>query len=176
MSKQLYIGIGLQDGFLTDTLRRMDYVARVESFLTTQDKSSVVLTRFVNRAGSSFETLLDWPDMQAGDATTQLFGNLESAGYDVIEKTSYTAWLPYVQEKVAGLGATELVLFGLDSDACVLKTALDVFEAGYRPIVLTDLCNSSGGDHRHNMGLELLKTLIGERQIMTSDMMMPVRA
>lgn len=171
MSKRLYIGIDLQDGFLTEEIRQAGYVQRVERFVSELDKEWLVLTRFVNQPGSSFETLLDWPDMQKSDPATQLFGGLESGGYDIIEKTSYTAWVPYVQQRVEALGATELVLFGLDSDACVLKTALDVFEAGYTPMVLADLCQSSGGQTRHEMGLALLNALIGERQVMTGDMM-----
>lgn len=175
MSRALYIGIDLQDGFLTDEIRRSGYIGRVEGYLSQQDKEAVVLTRFVNQPASSFETLLDWPDMPKGDSSTKLFGNLENQGYDVIEKTSYTAWLPYVQQKAEALGATEFVLFGLDSDACVLKTALDIFEAGYRPLVLSDLCASSGGTERHEMGLKLLTALIGVKQITTSATM-PVGA
>jgi nicotinamidase-related amidase len=171
MSKRLYIGIDLQDGFLNDAIRESDYEARVEKFLAALDKEQVILTRFVNTPGSSFERFLDWPEMQAGDPSTALLGSLESGGYQVFEKSTYTAWLPAVAEKARSMDAREIVLFGLDSDACVLKTALDVFEAGYVPVVLADLSHSSGGEQRHHAGMKLLRTLIGTRQIIRSDTM-----
>ena len=171
---RLIIGIDLQEGFLTDEIRQSGYVEKVEAFLRAQNKSDVVLTRFVNAPDSNFVKLIESTGMQAGDPQNELCGSLESAGFEIIEKTAFGAWLPAVQEKAKQAGATEIVMFGLDSDACVLKTSLDVFDAGLRPIVLRDLCENSGGTVRNVQGLALLNVLIGAAQMMQSDAFMPM--
>ncbi len=165
----LYIGIDLQEGFLTNEIREIGYIERVEGFIAKKDREHVTLTRFTNEPDSNFISLLDWSAMQMLDPMTNLFGSLEGGGYWVLRKSTYTAWSPAIQKQAKELGFTDIVLFGLDTDACVFKTALDIFEAGYRPIVLTDLCASSGGEDRHRMAIDLLKHLIGEGQVITSD-------
>jgi nicotinamidase-related amidase len=165
MSKRLILGIDLQEGFLTDKVQGEDFVSRVEKYLAHQHKDSVLLTKFINRPGSNFVTLNHYDSLMPGDPDTNLIGNLEQRGYDVLEKCAYSAWQPQLIEQVRAQGITEIVMFGLDTHACVFKTALDVFEAGLRPIVLRDLCYSSTGKEHHQMGMELLRELIGYDQV-----------
>lgn len=164
-----YIGIDLQEGFLTDEIRKTGYVERVENFIAKKDRERVTLTWFSNEPNSNFTTLLGRSDMKLLDPSRRLFGSLEDGGYGKLHKTTYTAWLPAVQRCAKEFGYTDVVLVGLDTDDSVLKTALDIFEAGYRPVVLTDLCASGKGKDKHDDAIDLLKTLIGERQVITSD-------
>lgn len=164
--KRLYLGIDLQEGFLNDELRAGDYVDRVCKFITGLDKVDVVLTRFVNTPGNNFDELLGYT---ITDPETTLIGDLEKGGYEVIEKSTYSAWLPQIIGRLERDNVDELVMFGLDSHACVLKTALDAFDAGAKPVVLTDLSRSSEGKERNEQGLELIGALIGEKQLITSN-------
>jgi nicotinamidase-related amidase len=165
MSKQLILGIDLQEGYLTDKVQGKDFIMRVEEYLARQDKTNVLLTKFINQPGSNFVTLNHYDSLMRGDPDTDLIGNLEQRGYDVLEKCAYSAWQPSLIERVNVEGITEIVMFGLDTHACVFKTALDVFEAGLRPIVLRNLCYSSTGEEHHKMGMELLRELIGYDQV-----------
>ena len=68
---------------------------------------------------------------------------------------------------MAGLregGITEIHICGIDTEGCVLKTAVDLFDAGVRPVVLVVACASTGGDELHRIGLRTMRRLIGERQ------------
>ena len=47
----------------------------------------------------------------------------------------------------------------------MLKSAVDLFEAGIEPVVLADHCASHGGRDCHEAGLKLLKRFIGEGQV-----------
>jgi len=169
MSKRLYIGVDLQKGFLTDKIIASGYIEKIEKFLATLSRDEVVLSKFINHPDSAFIRVLEWNRMQTDDPDTQLFGNLEIAGYDVVEKTGYTAWVPTVIEKAHARAVEEIVIFGLDTDACVLKTALDVFDAGLCPLVLKDLSASSGGQTRHNIGIDLLNITIDQKHVLMSD-------
>lgn len=163
--KRLYLGIDLQEGFLNEELRASDYVERVCAFIARLNKDEVVLTRFVNAPGNNFDELLGYT---ITTPETTLIDDLEKGGYKVIEKSTYSAWIPEIIGRLQQDGIDEVVMFGLDSDACVLKTALDAFDAGAKPVVLADLSRSSGGEERNEAGIKLMKTLLGDGQVITS--------
>lgn len=53
-------------------------------------------------------------------------------------------------------------IIGFNTDCCVLKVALDLFDRGYDFHVLTEYCYSSGGGEEHRRGAAVLKDLLGE--------------
>jgi nicotinamidase-related amidase len=52
-------------------------------------------------------------------------------------------------------------ILGIDTDMCVLKIAMDFFDIGIEPIVLTDCCASTAGLQAHLAGLAVLSRNIG---------------
>jgi nicotinamidase-related amidase len=58
-----------------------------------------------------------------------------------------------------------LVLCGIATDGCVLKSAVDAFERGIEPVVVTDACASHAGREIHEAGLLLLARFIGPGQL-----------
>ena len=56
----------------------------------------------------------------------------------------------------------EIHLCGFDTEACVLKTALDFFENNYNVKVLEDYTMSNSGLEYHNWALNILRKLIGK--------------
>ena len=73
-------------------------------------------------------------------------------------KTGYTSFISDLK------AFKEVHICGFDTDACVYKTALDLVEAGIRPVVLAAYCGSENTDF-HNSGLKLLKRNIGEKNV-----------
>ncbi len=69
---------------------------------------------------------------------------------------------------IADGGYETLLLIGIATDGCVLKTAVDAFEQGLTPIVLSDLCASHAGNQVHEAGLLLIGRFIGKDQIISS--------
>ena len=55
------------------------------------------------------------------------------------------------------LGIRELYFCGLDTDACVLTSAMDAFDRGYKVFIFSDLCGSSGDERLHRDAPRLLK-------------------
>jgi nicotinamidase-related amidase len=58
-----------------------------------------------------------------------------------------------------------MIVIGLDTESCVLKTAVDAFEAGIVPYVVTDLTYSHAGEEAHSAGLLVTGRFIGRRQL-----------
>ncbi len=54
---------------------------------------------------------------------------------------------------------------GIDTDMCVLKLAMDFFDMGIEPIVLTDCCASTAGLQAHLAGLAVLSRNIGANRL-----------
>jgi nicotinamidase-related amidase len=110
---------------------------------------------------------MDWPRFAPGSAETAL-AFVPRAGAPVVEKTVYSALDAGLGAWLTTAGVGTVYLAGIATDNCVLKTAVDLFEAGWRPVVLEDCCASHGGPECHAAGLLLLRRLIGPRQIVAA--------
>ena len=86
----------------------------------------------------------------------------------VVDKHTYTALTPAVRSELRRINADSVALCGIATDGCVLKTAVDLFEAGLRPIVRLDACGSHGGGECHDAGVLLLRRFIGDAQLTES--------
>ena len=85
----------------------------------------------------------------------------------MVSKSGYTAITPDVLELVAARGWTDLYITGMDTESCVLATALNAFEAGLTPWLVTDACASHAGPAAHEAGLLVTGRLIGIRQLIS---------
>lgn len=56
-------------------------------------------------------------------------------------------------------------IVGFNTDACVLKVALDLFDRGYDFSVLSKYCYCRRGKERHENGLQMLRYLVGDAVI-----------
>ena len=58
--------------------------------------------------------------------------------------------------------SNEYTLIGYNTDCCVYKIALDLFDRGYSFRINTGLCYSSSGQEHHERGVALLKDTLGK--------------
>jgi nicotinamidase-related amidase len=81
----------------------------------------------------------------------------------VIDKTRYSAFAePGLIEHLRQREADALIVFGSETDVCVLATVLDAVDIGYRVIVVRDaICSSS--DEGHEMLMRLYHTRFTEQ-------------
>ena len=59
----------------------------------------------------------------------------------------------------------QVYLCGIDTDACVIKTAIDLFENNIDVKVIENCCMSHSGKKYHNYAIKILKKLIGKESI-----------
>ena len=73
---------------------------------------------------------------------------------------------PFLTKKeMVKKGRPNWPLCGIDTEACILKTAFDLFEKEYDVYVLKDYCASTLGVKRHNNAIAILKRNIDEKSI-----------
>lgn len=164
--KNVLVVIDLQVGFINDNTLKV--ANNIQELLYSEKYDAVIATKFTNMPGSSFDKFLGWKGMLE-EEEKELLPFVEEYADCVISKCSYSCVknTNFIQSLVAlcdGL-PDEVTLVGVDTDACVLATAIDLFEMGIRPIILEDCVGSSGGEECHEAGMLLLKRSIGKEQI-----------
>lgn len=153
--------IDLQHGFITVDTEHI--VKPIRAVAATGVYDLVVATRFMNPPGSPFRSLLHWDGMTAPEDTA-LLPISSNPSPIVLYKTGYNG-AAVVCNRLAGLNVSVDVV-GVDTDACVLATALGLFDAGIDVGVFSNLCASTGGPAMHAAGLAVLERQLGKRRVM----------
>lgn len=161
------IVVDVQQCFLNEYTHHIP--GRVVRLIRSGDYDPVLFTRFVNVPHSPYRRILDWHGCE-GDAGIRLAPELESfaASARVFVKPGYAGISEELGETLRESGWEQVVLAGIDTDMCVLKVALDVFDLGIKPIVLVDCCASTAGLQAHFAGLAVLSRNIGAKQLRTA--------
>ncbi len=164
MSRQTLVVIDVQKGFINEFTHHVP--AAVERLAVGYD--SVAVTRFYNAEASLHRTLIGWHRMgRESDGFALAFTPPEGA--PVFDKAGYGAFTaPGFHDWLDAQAPDEVHLAGIATDNCILKTAVDLFEAGTVPVVLAHACASHGGPECHDCGLRLLRRFIGAGQVVAS--------
>lgn len=156
--------VDVQKGFITE------YSQHVLSKLDKlqHEFAHVIFTKFYNPDPSPFRKILDYQKLPPGHNDTALAITPRPDAI-IIERPLYTCVTTELREYLEKLNAKEVYVCGVATEACVLKTVLDLFEHDIRPYVIEDICASDQDKHYHNIAIELLKKLVGKEQIISLD-------
>ena len=152
--------IDVQDGFITPKTAHIPPLVQA----VQAEYELVIATQFVNPPLSSFRRLMKWERFSEGSPETAL-AFARASHTQVVVKSTYTALTPAVVGILESSGVEEVHLCGLETDICVLKSAVDIFEYGLRPVVLKSLCATRAGPGIHDAALAILARYIGAEQI-----------
>ena len=135
----------------------------------------VVFTRYVapeEPVGAWVPYFEQWPFalVPADDPLYDL--TLESAGHDVVTRTTFGKWGPELAEATGG--AAELVLTGVATDCCVLSTALPAADAGVHVRVVADACAGASWED-HQRALDAMALYAPLVELTTVDRLLSVR-
>jgi nicotinamidase-related amidase len=161
--------VDVQNGFITDLSRPVVPVIKDLVDRWTATGRPIVFTRYLNHPGSMFEKLLDWRKV-THSPETDIVPELADAATraDVIDKHGYTLFNDTGRALVADHGWTDLVFCGIDTEICVLKSAVDAFEAGITPWIITDASASHSSVAAHDAGILIGRRFIGPAQFITT--------
>jgi len=152
----------VQNGFVSDDTAHV--VPKIVDLLSTKKFSRVAFTQYYNAESSPYEKFLQWFELKT-DEEQALVDAIVPFAHIVFRKDVYTAINPEMRAFLANNNIDTVCLAGIDTDCCVLATAVDLFQLGIRPLVLADYCASTGGPESHAAALKVLVRLIGEKQI-----------
>lgn len=152
--------VDLQKGFINDYTRHIP--ARVNELIERQELAPILFTRFVNTEDSPFRRFVGWHDC-ATSPDTDLVPEISRHAREehTFSKPGYAgipeALATYLQDH----RFERVHIVGIDTDMCVLKVALDIFDLNIEPVILVDCCASTAGLQSHLAGLAVLARNIG---------------
>ena len=159
--KCLFI-IDVQNGFVSDKTKMV--LPKIEQLMDDFDEGVIIATQFINKENSGFTDIMHWGRLKTTPETDLIPFVKKKATY-VIQKPTYSACTDEVMQLLLQNNITEAYIAGIDTDCCVLATAISLFEHNIRPVVLEQYCVSNGGDVSHQAAITVLERTIGLNQI-----------
>lgn len=163
-SKQtVLIVVDAQKGFVAPSSEHV-----LETLESLQDRfDRVILTKFQNPDPSPFRRILNYCELAPESEDTALAITARPDA-EIVSRALYTCITAELLDILARWDVHEVHVAGIATEACVLKTALDLFEADIRPVVIADACASDKNDRFHTMAIELITSLIGTENVINS--------
>jgi len=152
--------IDVQNGFVREQTHHIPSLVEKLQY----DYKNVIATRFNNPEGSFYRTLIDWYKLKPGTAETDLAFKLRDDAL-LIEKETYTCVNQQFLDFVSKNNIECIDICGIDTEICVTKCAVDLFERGIKPVVLKDYCASTAGEPAHSFAFRTLERYIGSSQL-----------
>jgi nicotinamidase-related amidase len=156
--------VDVQECFLNEFTRHLP--ERIARLVARGRYGPILFTRFVNVEESPFRRFLDWCECDEPPGTELAQEMLPLAEDDrIFSKPGYAGLPDTLATHLRETGCEQVTVVGIDTDMCVLKVAMDLFDMNIEPIVLTDCCASTAGLQAHLAGLAVLARNIGAARL-----------
>lgn len=159
MNKLLLV-IDAQKSFINENTK--SYIKKIIELIEATEYEKIAFTKFINSKDSIWYKKLNYKGCMTEENQSIM---IDTKNNKVFEKDIYSAFNKELVEYIEENNIGKIYLCGFDTDACVLKTALDLFENNYEIYVLKDYCMCSAGQKIHNETIENLKRLIGREYV-----------
>lgn len=158
MNKALMI-VDVQEAFLNNHTKHIpEKVERLQ-----HDYAKVIITQFQEPESGLFRKCHDFDDMDIHHFDlcfnlTKEATIFSKAGYGLTENQ---IWILH------SMNLESIDICGLNTDACVMQIAMQLFDSGIRPIIKSDYCASMGGPRIHQCALQIMQRNLGKEQVET---------
>ena len=152
--------IDLQNDFINENTKDIPII--VQELIKKNMFDYVAFTKFVNSVDSIFYKVLGYKGC-INDADREIVIDIGNAR--IFEKRVYTAFIDELKKFIEDNSIKTIYLCGIDTNACVFKTALDLFENNYDVKVIEDCSMSHSGRDFHDYAIKMLKKSIGNQNV-----------
>lgn len=160
VTPRILLVIDVQNGFVTDASRHV--VKAIEAVQTGFE--TVLYSQFVNPDPSPFRSILKYDKLGRGSSQIDLALSPRQ-GAAVMEHTTYSSVTSELLYWLRDKQVNEICVCGIATEACVLKTVVDLFENHFITWLVEDLCASDKNAHFHAMAVEIIGALIGQQYV-----------
>ncbi len=158
--KKLLLVIDVQNDFVNDNTKNT--LIKIKELVNSNNYDLIAFTRFINDEDSIWYKKLNYKGCMTKEQQKIV---IDTENNKIFDKKIYTAVNDELKDYIRENDISEIYLCGFDTDACVQKTAIDLFEQNYEVYVLEDYCMSHRGEELHNIIIDNLKRLIGTDSI-----------
>ncbi len=159
MKKALLI-VDVQKGFVNDRTKHIPPL--VEKL--QHNYEMVIATKFINLPDSPYRRLIKWNRLSPNTDEVELAFKPKK-GVVVIEKYIYSCINDSFISLLKNNDIDEVDICGLETDICVTKCAVDLFEHNITPYVLKDYCSTILDTAAQESAWIILARYIGKSQI-----------
>ena len=156
----LLLIIDLQENFINDNTKNVPN--SIKKLIDSNITNHIVFTKFINDDSSNFYKILNYKGCMSEKDRNIV---IDTKDYKIIEKRVYTAYNDELKLYINTNNIKTIYLCGIDTDACVLKTALDLFENNFDVKVIEDCSMSHSGIEYHISAINMLRKLIGNQNV-----------
>ncbi len=159
MNKFLLV-IDVQKDFINENTKPI--LLKIEKLVNSNQFKNIAFTRFINDVNSLWYKNLNYKGCLTKE---QQQIAIDTKNYKIFDKKIYSSLNDELKRYLIENNIDEIYLCGFDTDACISKTALDLFENNYNVYVLKDYCMSHKSIELHNIYINNLARLIGKNKI-----------
>ncbi|MBI2079609.1 cysteine hydrolase [Candidatus Micrarchaeota archaeon] len=157
MSKIALIVIDVQNYFINRNTEHLP--EKIARFIGSNKFDYILFTQFVNHSKSNFAKMLGWEKCNSSPAI-----DIHSALVNYVKKKN-----TFTKDTLSAFKSEELKKFlkknkveevylcGTDSEACVLSSAFEAFDLGFRVHILKELCASTNGKEFHEYARTIME-------------------
>jgi len=156
MSKNALLVIDVQKYYINEHTKNIP--RKIEDFIKQNNFDFILFTKFVNHKNSNMYKVFNWSKMMSSLDTDICDNLIQFVQKDkVFQKDTYSVFkTEQFRDFLKNNNIGELTLCGLDADACILATAYDGFDLGYKIHVLDELTGCHVGEEFRKYGLEII--------------------
>lgn len=156
--------VDIQEGYMNDELRSLP--RDIEKHIKNYEYDLVIATRFINKNDSLHKADINIREMTVFSSKAKLVEPIEKISDFVLMKSTYTSLTEDVAKLLEKNEVKQVYLAGLNTETSILATALDLFDKGIKPVVLSHLCNTTNGKKINDAALEILRIAVGDECIL----------
>ena len=163
--KKVLIIVDAQKGFINEYTNEIP--KRIKDLLDEKLFEEVIFIRFVNST-TRFADFVGWNRLKESPET-DFPEELQPYASRIFEKNFFSCFTPEFEDYLKTKNLNQLFFVGIDTNMCVLKSAMDAFDKGYFPHVLAYYCASHSGVEFHEFALKNLEKAIGKKQVILGE-------
>jgi len=163
MEKNALIIIDMQNYYINKHTKSLP--KKILKFTDKNKFDHILFTKFVNTKNSNFIKVFNWKKMMSSPEIDihKTFSKLITKN-NVFKKNTYSVFKSKELTKYLNSNNIKnIFLCGLDEDACILASAYEGFDLGYKINVLTDLTMSHCGKKFENAALKIINKNIQQK-------------
>lgn len=140
-------------------------IEEIRSYLRKYENkySLIIFTVFQNDSTSPVWKTLGWKKCSS-NKETRIVKELNSFvnQHEVVTKNTYSVLKSKkVLQQLKNYKIDQVDLCGFETDCCILATAYDLFDLGYKAVILENLCATTSKDKLHNPAISVMRRNIG---------------
>ena len=158
--------MGWLNRYTEPTIKRLHYFLLEDGIL-----NKTIITVFYNNENSNFRRFLSWWKGFTAEDDTEIIPDFKALNVPVFKRNTY-GMPERFWRKLKIMNINNVLITGVETDASIIKTAMDAFDRGISAWIVESLVASTYGERGQKAGIAVAKKVLGRDHVLrTPDML-----